>query len=186
MKREINYERGSRNLNPEKRKILIEQKNKPKEKVLLLDMNSIQDQDTIELEIVPNDSQKEIALSRNSRCVSVDTNLPAPLGRRKKKSFKAKSEIIKFRCSLYEKKLLKVKATACGLTLSEYVRRIAFNQITTERFSEEHIEIYKMLIKYHNNFKSIGNMFKKRNPKLTEAVHELANEIKSHLKKFQQ
>ena len=27
-------------------------------------------------------------------------------------------------------------------------------------------------------------MFKKRNPKLTETVHELANEIKGHLKQF--
>jgi hypothetical protein len=28
-------------------------------------------------------------------------------------------------------------------------------------------------------------MYKKRNPKLKEMVYELANEIKSHLKKFQ-
>jgi len=185
MKRELKYEKRSENINPENGELLIEQKNILDKKVLLLDMKSIQNEDTIELEIGSNDLEKEIALSKNSRCVSVDTNLPAPLGRRKKKSFKAKSEIIKFRCSLYEKKLLKVKAATCGLTLSEYVRRIAFNQLIKERFSEEHIEIYKMLIKYHNNFKSIGNMFKKRNPKLTDAVHELANELKSHLKKFQ-
>ena len=185
MKRELNYDKRYRNLKTENGELFIEQKKKLEEKVLLLDLNSIQNEDTIELEIGSNDLEKEIALSRNSRCVSVDTNLPTPLGRRKKKSFKAKSEIIKFRCSLYEKKLLKVKARSCGLTLSEYFRRISFNQLIRERFSEEHIEIYKMLIKYHNNFKSIGNMFKKRNPKLTDAVHELADELKSHLKKFQ-
>ena len=63
--------------------------------------------------------------------------------------------------------------------------KIDTNQEITERFTEEHIELYKMLIKYHNNFKSIGNMYKKRNPKLTETVYGLANEIKGHLKKFQ-
>lgn len=157
------------------------------ERILLLPHNLEPNQGTLELELEFEDLEKDFKDDGSARCVFVatKTNLSAPEGRRiKKKSFKAKSEIIKFRCSLYEKKLLKVKATTCGLTLSEYVRRIAFNQLIRERFSEEHIEIYKMLIKYHNNFKSIGNMFKKRNPKLRDAVHELANEIKNHLKKF--
>ena len=79
-----------------------------------------------------------------------------------------------------------IKASSSGLSLSEYIRRAVFEKEITERFKEEHIEIYKMLLKYHNNFKSIGNMYRKRNPKLTETVYELANEIKSHLKRFQE
>jgi len=79
-----------------------------------------------------------------------------------------------------------VKAKRSGLTLSEYIRRSLFEQEITERFTEEHMELYKMLIKYHNNFKSIGNMFKKRNPKLMQTAYDLADEIKAHLKKFQQ
>ena len=126
----------------------------------------------------------ELSLESNARCVSVDTITPSPPGRREKKSVRAKSEIIKFRCSIYEKKLLKVKAATCGLNLSEYFRRIAFDQKIIERLTDQEIEIYKMLIRYHNNFKYIGNMFKKRNPKLTEMVYKLANEIKDHLKKF--
>jgi len=141
--------------------------------------------DTFELDFESLSIAKKLAVERNSRCVSVDTILPTPLGRRKKKSFTAKSEIIKFRCSIYEKKLLKIKAKKSGLTLSEYFRRIALEYKITERLTDEHIEIYKMLIHYHNNFKSIGNMFKKRNPKLTETVYELANEIKKHLKKLE-
>ena len=78
-----------------------------------------------------------------------------------------------------------MKATKAGLTLSEYIRRSLFETEITERFTDEHIALYKMLIKYHNNFKSIGNMFKKRNPKLTQEVHKLADDIKAHLKKFQ-
>ncbi|WP_042500755.1 mobilization protein MbpA [Algibacter lectus] len=99
--------------------------------------------------------------------------------------FKGKGDLVKFRCSIYEKKLLKVKAKRSGLTLSEYIRRSLFEKEITERFTDEHIKLYKMLIKYHNNFKSIGNMYRKRNPKLSETVYDLANEIKTHLKKFQ-
>ena len=80
---------------------------------------------------------------------------------------------------------MKVKAKNTGLSLSEYIRRSVFEKEITERFNEEHIRIYKMLIKYHNNFKSIGNMFKKRDPRLTQKVHDLANEIKRHLNNFQ-
>jgi hypothetical protein len=80
---------------------------------------------------------------------------------------------------------LNIKAKRSGLTLSEYIRRSLFDKEITERFTNQHIELYKMLIKYHNNFKSIGNMFKKRNPKLMQEVYDLANDIKTHLKKFQ-
>ena len=142
--------------------------------------------DSIELDFKDTSSITKMLLGRNSRCVSVDTFLFTPLGRKEKRVFKGKGDLVKFRCSVYEKKLLKVKAKSCGLTLSEYIRRTVFEQTITERFSEEHIELYKMLIKYHNNFKSIGNMYKKRNPKLTQEVYDLANEIKAHLKKFQQ
>ena len=142
--------------------------------------------DSIELDIKLNSTETEMVLGRNSRCVSVDTFSFAPLGRKEKTVFKGKGDLVKFRCSIYEKKLLKVKTTKSGLSLSEYIRRSLFEKEITERFTEEHITLYKMLIKYHNNFKSIGNMFKKRNPKLTQEVYDLASEIKAHLKRFQE
>ncbi len=142
--------------------------------------------DSVELDLEQASPDTKMVLGRNSRCVSVDTFLFAPLGRKEKRVFKGKGDLVKFRCSVYEKKLLKMKAKRSGLTLSEYIRRSLFEKEITERFTDEHIKLYKMLIKYHNNFKSIGNMYKKRNPKLTETVYDLANEIKAHLKKFQQ
>lgn len=157
--------------------------NKKNEYLIRLDLDT--QKDTFELDFDFLSITDELAVERNSRYVSVDTILPTPLGRRKKKSFTAKSKIIKFRCSIYEKKLLKIKAQKSGLTVSEYFRRIALEYKITERLTDEHIEIYKMLIRYHNNFKSIGNMFKKRNSKLSETVYELANEIKRHLKKLE-
>lgn len=121
----------------------------------------------------------------NSRCVSVDTILIAPGGRNKKKeSFKGKTALVKFRCSRYQKKLLLIKAKHSGLSLSEFCRRASFEKNIKERLSEEHIEIFKMLTKYHNNFKSIGNMFRKKDPRLSKSVYQLADEIKLQLKKL--
>lgn len=95
-----------------------------------------------------------------------------------------KKEFVQFRCSIYEKKLLRVKANKSGLSISEYCRRAAFDDRIIERLSEEQIETYKMLVKYQNNFKLIGNMFRKRNPKLADEVVLLANEIRKHLYNF--
>jgi len=95
-----------------------------------------------------------------------------------------KNENIKFRCTLFEKKLLKVKAKKAGITMSDFCRKAAFDTKIIERLTEEQIEVYKMLITYHNNFKSIGNMFKKKNPNLSAEVYQIANEIKNHLNNF--
>jgi len=120
----------------------------------------------------------------NSRCVSVDTKTTAPGGRNKKELFKAKRELVKFRCSVYEKKLLQVKAKRSGLSLSEYCRQVAGEKDIKERLSDDHWEIYKSLVKFHNNFKSIGNMFRKKDPGLSKAVYTLADEITIHLQKI--
>jgi len=144
------------------------------------------------------DESKELNSERNSRGVFGVTKFtsnsnfetpkslsPAPDGRRvKKEKFKGKSQLVKFRCTAYEKKLLMTKAKRCGVSLSEMVRRSALEQTISERFSEEEMELYKMLVKYHNNFKSIGNMFKGKNDGLTQMVYGIAKEIKEHLKKF--
>lgn len=95
-----------------------------------------------------------------------------------------KRAYVKFRCTVYEKKLLKVKARKSGLSLSEFCRRAAFEDKIVERLTEEQIEAYKMLVKYENNFRRIGNMFRKRNTKLEEEVSGLANEIRMHLLNF--
>jgi len=95
-----------------------------------------------------------------------------------------KKTYIKFRCSIYEKKLLKKRAERAGLSLSEYCRSSAFGNPIVERFTGEQLECYKTLVKYKNNFTSISNMFKKRNPKLANKVEQLADEIQEHLYNF--
>lgn len=95
-----------------------------------------------------------------------------------------KKEFVQFRCSIYEKKLLRVKADKSGLSISEYCRRAAFDDRIIERLTQEQIEMYKMLTKYEINFKRIGNMYRKRNPKLADEVVQLASEIRHHLLSF--
>mgnify|MGYP000123767485 CR=1 FL=1 len=95
-----------------------------------------------------------------------------------------KRTYIKFRCSIYEKKLLKKRAERAGLSLSEYCRSSAFENSVVERLTDEQRAYYKMLVKYKNNFTSISNMFKKRNPKLANEVMELAEQIRQHLNNF--
>ncbi len=95
-----------------------------------------------------------------------------------------KRTYIKFRCSIYEKKLLRKRAERAGISLSEYCRSSAFGNSVIERLSEEQLAHYKILVKYKGNFTRIGNMFKRHNPKLTSEVEKLAEEIRQHLYNF--
>lgn len=142
------------------------------------------EQDSLTLKIEPDFGKQNESVGSNSRWVSVDTILTTPDGRSSKKQVNIKDEIIKFRCTTYEKKLLIIKAKTTGLTLSEYFRRVAFEQKIVERLTDAEIEIFQMLIKYHNNFKMISNSFKKKDAKLTQEILEVAKAIKEQLKKF--
>jgi hypothetical protein len=95
-----------------------------------------------------------------------------------------KRAYIKFRCSIYGKKLLKKRAERAGISLSEYCRSSAFGNPVIERLTEEQLTHYKMLVKYRHNFTRIGNMFKKHDPKLASEVQKLAEEIRTHLFNF--
>ena len=95
-----------------------------------------------------------------------------------------KTSFIKYRISLFEKKILKLKAKKAGISLSEFCRLATTEKEVKERLTEEQINLYKMLMKYHNNFKSIGNLYKKKDPLLRKKVHDLADTIKLHLNNF--
>jgi len=181
-------ERGDRGLHKKKPPLVQINKQNLIKKVafdkLELDAEFIKDKDRISLDLITNSGEDDSTSEKVSRWVSVDTISTAPVGCSTKKSISIKDQIIKFRCSTYEKKLLTVKVKRSGLTLSEYFRRIAFEQQIVERLSDDEIEIYQMLVKYHNNFKAISNLVKMKNPNLSSTVLELANELKLHLKKF--
>ena len=166
----------------------MEEKKNEEKKAIVLDVSKL-DPAAEGLSIEQIDASLEehptIESNSNSRCVPVGTKTIAPDGRNKKEMFKAKREFVKFRCSVYEKKLLYIKAKRSRLSVSEFCRRSIFDLEIKERLSDDHIEILKTLSKYHNNFKSIGNMFRKKDPRLTAAVYALADEIKQQLEKVQ-
>lgn len=91
---------------------------------------------------------------------------------------------IEFICTSFEKKLIKIKAKKAGLKTADYCRKAALNKEMKEILNEEQIELYKMLIKYHNNFKSLGNLIKNKEPGLFKLTNDTALEIKKHLKNF--
>ena len=122
--------------------------------------------------------------SGNSRCVFVATKTILLCSRWSQRKQKMKRTYIRFRCSIYEKKLLKKRAQRAGISLSEYCRSSAFGNTVIERLTPEQLECYRTLVKYKNNFTSIGNMFRKRNPKLAHEVTQLAEEIRQHLHNF--
>lgn len=95
-----------------------------------------------------------------------------------------KKSIVKFRVSTYEKKMLKKNAAHCGLPLSEYLRRVGLDQEIKPRLTEREVQFYKTLIQYANNFKSIGNMYSKKDPNLKKEVWKVADLIKRELSNF--
>lgn len=99
-----------------------------------------------------------------------------------------KNKIIKrieFTCDNFEYKLIKLKAKESGISRAEYCRKSALNQKVNYKLTQEEVSIYLMLQKYAVNFKNISNMFKARNPKLSNYCIETASEIRTHLKKLQ-
>jgi hypothetical protein len=95
-----------------------------------------------------------------------------------------KRQRIEFICTSFEKKLIQVKAKKAGIKTADYCRKSALNKDIKEILNNEQIELYKMLITYHNNFKSIGNLIKNKHPDLYQKVYQTAEEIKVHLQNF--
>lgn len=92
--------------------------------------------------------------------------------------------VTKFRTNSFEKKLIVLRAKKAGLSQSNFCKKAVLDIKITERLTEEQITVYKMLITYHNNFKSIGNLIQKKHPDLYQKVFKTADEIKKHLQNF--
>jgi hypothetical protein len=96
-----------------------------------------------------------------------------------------RKSFLKFRVTLLEKLVIKKKAENSGLSMSEFARASVLSQKISSKLTEDEIEIYKDLVKFHNNFQSISNAMKERSPSISNEVLLLADEMKKHLKKFQ-
>jgi len=73
-----------------------------------------------------------------------------------------RTKYIKVRLTPLEKKLLEKKAAHAGLQVAPYCRSSALNQKINYKLTGEELSAYHLLVKYHNNFKSIGNMLRNK------------------------
>lgn len=87
-----------------------------------------------------------------------------------------KSEEIKFRCTAFEKSIIKQKAFQTGKTVSEYCRIQSINGkiISKPKLSEEEKAFFRSLQVHNTNFARIANFIKNKAP-------ELIPEIRLHL-----
>lgn len=95
-----------------------------------------------------------------------------------------RTKYIKLRLTSLEKKLIEKKAHHSGLATAVYCRDTALNKMIDYKLTAEELEVYQMLVKYHNNFQSISNLLKSKDSRFAQEVKATANEIKEHLKKF--
>jgi len=95
-----------------------------------------------------------------------------------------KKQQIKFRCTSLEKAIIEKKAEKSGLSTSSYCRASALGQKIGYKLTDEELEAYEMLVKYHNNFTRITNAFKDKDSNFVREMNETALEIKRHLQKF--
>lgn len=97
-----------------------------------------------------------------------------------------RNEFIKLRVSRVDKKIIEKKATKAGLSVSEFLRRLAFEKELKTRLTSEEIECYQNLIKYADNFRRISNLFKAGDVTGMKAeTLEASKLIREHLQKFQ-
>ena len=97
-----------------------------------------------------------------------------------------KIEEIKFRCSPFEKSIIKQKAHQTGRNISEYFRTQSVNGkiVSKPKFSEEEKEFFKTLKSHNTNFTRIANLIKNRDTNLLAEIYEHLNNMKKLYIKF--
>ncbi|MDM1328722.1 plasmid mobilization protein [Myroides odoratimimus] len=96
-----------------------------------------------------------------------------------------KTKKIEFRVTLTEALIIKNKADKIGCSVSEYLRNTALDYSLAYKLTPDEVEVYKLLNKYADNFRRIGNLFKIGDVTgVKENTIETARLIREHLKKL--
>lgn len=90
--------------------------------------------------------------------VTQDAAFSTSSGVDKKKVYKERNARVMFTCSVYQKKLIKLKASRSGMTLSELCRRSVLQLEVKERLSEDYIEGYKSLVRFISDLRTLQKM----------------------------
>ncbi|HAO14451.1 MAG TPA: hypothetical protein DDY16_06730 [Tenacibaculum sp.] len=95
-----------------------------------------------------------------------------------------RNKLVKFRVTGLEKLAIENRAKNTGLSTSEFCRNTALGTTVKSKFTAEEFEVYNTLTIYHKNFTALSNLFKRKDPSLSNEVSLLAKQIKSHLDKI--
>ena len=103
------------------------------------------------------------------------------------KQLVTRDKTVPVRLSALEKEALELMASKTGLSVSEYLRRSAFNQSVSLRFSEEELALYKQLHEFRTHFLRISNLVKlhQGGAVLLQAIDRLREKMEAHLQKFE-
>ena len=96
-----------------------------------------------------------------------------------------KSSTLSIRLYPTEKIALKLLAKNCGLSLSDYLRKVGLHQTIKSRFTEEELSIYQMLVDYRNHFSRISNLIKDQLD-FKKEVRYIIEKLDYHLNKIRQ
>lgn len=84
-----------------------------------------------------------------------------------------------------EQQIIYRKIEKSGLSISEFMRRLALDLDIKNRLSEDEISCYQALSKYSDNFRRISNLFKFGDVTgMKKETLETAKAIRAHLEKF--
>ena len=89
-----------------------------------------------------------------------------------------RTEIVKVRFTVPEKKRVELKAKKAGLSMSEFMRRLPDSRNIKSRLTPVQQDLLKQLIQEANRWQSISNMFKKKDPNLSKSVENLVREFR--------
>ena len=95
-----------------------------------------------------------------------------------------RNKLVKFRVTGLEKLAIENRAKNTGLSTSEFCRNVALGTTVKSKFTTEEFEAYRNLTAFHKNFTALSNLFKRKDPSLSNEASLLAKQIKSHLDKL--
>ncbi|GAB6394505.1 MAG: hypothetical protein MdMp024_0844 [Bacteroidales bacterium] len=97
-----------------------------------------------------------------------------------------KSEEIKFRCTVFEKSVIRQKAFQTGKTVSEYCRTQSVNGkiVSQPKLSDEEKEFFITLKSHNINFARIANLIKNHDQSFYGEIQEHLKNMKKLYSKF--
>lgn len=125
-------------------------------------------------------------------CVTFGISLLTSEGRKREiaSQFKMKknekTRLLKFRVTPLEQEIINLKKEKAGLSMSEFLRRLALDLQIKNHLTDEEIECYKTLSKFSDNFRRISNLFKLGDVTgMKKETLDTSRMIRGHLEKFQ-